>query len=402
MVVKTEFWNFGALQIKTMIYRETPWGRYLRRRLYQTSQKVHQRYQRLLLTAQRPRKFVEVLAQGDQVQLAFIVLTLIVVGGTVGYMAIMGWSMVDALYMTVIALTTVGFGEVSPLSPEGRLFTIFLLVAGISIIAYGISGAVEDVISGRLLMRLQERQKAMVLQSLKDHYIVVGFGRVGQEVAFAFYHEKIPFVVVDNDDEAIRKATELGYLAIQGSATEDDTLEAAAIRQAKGLVSAAGDNATNIYVVLSARGLNENLFIIARTTDDLAAVKIQRAGANRVISPYILSGRRMANLALRPYVVDFLDITSQSNLIEQALEEVVIEANSVLAGKTIGEVNLRRRTGANILALYRLNGELLSNPTSTTILEPGTRLILLGTRDQLDVTEALARDFMKLIEAEKE
>jgi len=328
------------------------------------------------------------------------VLLLTMTIGTLGYMILEGWPIIDAFYMTMITLSTVGFGEIRALSDLGRIFTVLLILTGVSVVAYGISSAIEELVSGTLFERITDRQKEEVLRDLKNHYIVAGFGRVGREVANAFANENVAFVVIDSDEDSIALAKSLGYLTLQGSATEDATLLEAGIEQAQGLVAAAGLDATNVYIVLSARGLNDNLFIISRSDDEASEPKIRRAGANRVASPYTLSGRRMASMALRPHVVDFVDITFQSDILEQSLEEVVVEEGSILVNKTIGEVDLRRRTGANILAIYGADGKLLSNPTAATLLDAGTRLILLGTRDQLNVTEALARDFMKIKEQE--
>jgi voltage-gated potassium channel len=240
-----------------------------------------------------------------------------------------------------------------------------------------------------------------MLDALNNHYIVAGFGRVGREVAQVFADENVPFVVVDPDLAAVEAAKAQGYLAIVGSSTEDAALLEAGIQRARGLVAAAGNDATNIYAVLSARSLNERLFIIVRANDQASERKMLRAGADRVISPYALSGRRMANLAIRPHVVDFIDVTSRSSSVQQWLEEVEIEAGSLMANQTIGQIDLRRRNGATIVALYSADGRLLSNPTAATMLEPASRLILLGTREQLDATEALARNLNRLAQAEE-
>lgn len=364
--------------------------RELQRRLYHFWQNLHSHFADLRLASEQPRAFIRVMLEGAQIQIVGVGLMIITIIGTIGYILIEDWNAIDAFYMTVITLTTVGFGEVFILSAEGRIFTIILIMVGIGLITYGLSSAIEYVATGEVLRQLEERRTEEKLSAMKEHFIVVGFGRVGREVASAFAAEKIAFVIIDVRDEMIEQATERGYVCVCGSGTEDDTLREAGIERARGLVACAGSDATNVYAVLTARGLNEKLLIIARAIDDSSESKMIRAGANRVISPYALSGRRMANLAMRPHVVDFLDITSESSMLEQALEEVVVEEGSIIVNQTIGQVDLRRRTGANILALYLPNGEWLSNPTTATLLEPGTRLILLGNRDQLAVTEALA------------
>jgi voltage-gated potassium channel len=370
--------------------------REVQRRFHNLVQETNRRFERLRESSAQPREFLMVLLEGVQIQLVGIGLGLTTLLGTIVYMIIERWNAVDAFYMTVITLSTVGFGEVLPLSPVGRVFTVMLILVGIGLFTYGVSSAIEYIATGEVLVNLAARRKEERLFTMKNYFIIVGFGRVGREVAAALYAEQSPFVVIDVREESIEDATERGYICVTGSATEDNVLLEAGIQQARGLVACAGSDATNVYAVLTARGLNDKLLIIARTIDDHSEPKMLRAGANRVISPYSISGRRMANLALRPHVVDFLDITATSTEIEQALEEVIVEDGAIIANQTIGQVDLRRRTGANILALYLPNGKWVSNPTTATILEPGTRLILLGNRDQLDVTEALARSLPDL------
>jgi voltage-gated potassium channel len=358
------------------------------------------RYRRIGLS-RGPLELIGVLLGGVKIRLTLTVLLVLVTLGTLGYMTIEGWKPVDSFYMTIITLTTVGYGEVKTLSSLGRMFTVLLILSGVSILAYGLSGAVESVVSGQVFKELTERRKRKMLDALNNHYIVAGFGRVGREVAQVFADENVPFVVVDPDLAAVEAAKAQGYLAIVGSSTEDAALLEAGIQRARGLVAAAGNDATNIYAVLSARSLNEKLFIIVRANDQASERKMLRAGADRVISPYALSGRRMANLAIRPHVVDFIDVTSRSSSVQQWLEEVEIEAGSLMANQTIGQIDLRRRNGATIVALYSADGKLLSNPTAASMLEPASRLILLGTREQLDATEALARNLNRLAQAEE-
>lgn len=365
--------------------------REVERRLFHQWERITRRLHTMLVTSLPTLELLGAIIKGVQVQIVVSGLLGVLSLGTIGYMVIEGWHIVDALYMTMITVTTVGFGEVHPLSDIGRIFTVFVLLLSLGIVTYGVSSAVEYVVTGQVLMKLDERHKREQLSKMKHHFIVVGFGRVGREVAAAFARESVPFVVIDSKLDVLELAQELGYLAIEGSATEDETLLKAAIDRARGLVACAGTDATNVYAVLTARGLNEKLLIIARAIDDHSESKMLRAGANRVISPYVLSGRRMADLAVRPHVVDFLDLTSASSEIEQALSEVIVDEGSIIVNQTIGQVDLRRRTGANILALFLPNGEWVSNPTASTLLEPGTRLIVLGNNDQLEVTAALAR-----------
>ena len=352
--------------------------------------------------SERPRRFFRVMLQGPEIQLTIGVLLVTLTIGTIGYMIFERWTFVNSFYMAVITLTTVGYGEVEPLSEQGRVFSIFLIFGGVTVLAYGASSTVEYIVTGKAVQRMADEERGKVMAVLNDHFIIAGFGRVGHEIANNFASEGIPFIVIDDDDNAIATAKEAGYLVLQGSATEDDIMRSARIKQARGVVAATGNDAVNVYVTLTARGLNEKLFIIARATDASSESKLLRAGADRVTSPYSLSGRHMANLALRPHVVDFLDITAKTNVLDQSLEEIVIEDGAIIANKTIGQIDLRRRAGANILAIYDANGTLLSNPSSTTILEPGTRLILLGSNDQLSVADALAKNVAKLMQDSKD
>lgn len=352
--------------------------------------------------SERPTRFFKVMLQGPEIQLTIGVLLVTLTIGTIGYMVFERWTFVNSFYMAVITLTTVGYGEVEPLSEQGRIFSIFLIFGGVTVLAYGASSTVEYIVTGKAVQRMANQEREKVMAVLNEHFIIAGFGRVGHEIANNFASEGIPFIVIDEDDDAIETAINAGYLVLQGSATEDDIMRDARIDQARGVVAATGNDAVNVYVTLTARGLNEKLFIIARATDAGSESKLLRAGADRVTSPYSLSGRRMANLALRPHVVDFLDITAKTNVLDQSLEEIVIEDGAIIANKTIGQIDLRRRAGANILAIYDPNGLLMSNPSATTILEPGTRLILLGSHDQLSVADALAKNVAKLMQENEE
>ena len=348
--------------------------------------------------SERPTRFFRVMLQGPEIQLTIGVLLVTLTIGTFGYMLFERWTFINSFYMAVITLTTVGYGEVEPLSAQGRVFSIFLIFGGVTVLAYGASSTVEYIITGKAVQQMANEEREKVMALLNNHFIIAGFGRVGYEIAQNFASENIPFIVVDEDEVALATAKDAGFLVLSGSATEDEVMRAARIEQARGVVAATGNDAVNVYVTLTARGLNEKLFIIARATDASSESKLLRAGANRVTSPYSLSGRRMANLALRPHVVDFLDITARTNVLDQSLEEIVIEDGAIIANKTIGQIDLRRRAGANILAIYDANGILMSNPSSTTILEPGTRLILLGSNDQLSVADALAKNVARLMQ----
>ncbi|HLA43630.1 MAG TPA: potassium channel protein [Aggregatilineales bacterium] len=339
---------------------------------------------------------------GAQIRGLLVVLLGVLLIGTSGYVIIEGWNVFDAFYMTVITVTTVGYGETRELNTDGRIFTIGLLIMAVTVLAYGLSSTVEYVVTGQVLSNIAETQRISMIRKMKRHFIVAGYGRVGAEVSAALRQEEVPFVVVDSRPDSLERATADGCLIVEGNSTEDEVLMEAGIEHARGVICATGSDATNVYIVLTARGLNSQLFIISRASDQSSEDKLLRAGADRVISPYILSGRRMANLAVRPFVVNFLDVTGSAGELEKTLEEIVVEEGSIIENRTIGEADLGNRTGALVLALYRSTGELLTNPRTETLLESGTRMIVLGTRDALDVTEALARNFMIMSEESSE
>lgn len=352
----------------------------------------------LLESLRQPVEFIRAFVLGPRMRGILFVILGIISLGTFGYMFLFGADFISSLYMTIISITTVGYGEFVPISNGARVFTMILLLSSVTVLAYAFSSSVEYVASGELFRNMMERQQNAMIQGLKNHFIIAGFGRVGQEVALALRNEEMKFIIVDGDMTMIEKARNLGYLFMHGNATEDQVLVEAGIAKAHGIICATGNDATNVYVVLTARGLNEKLFIISRASDESSEAKLIRAGADRVISPYVLSGRRMANLAVRPYVVNFLDVTGTAGELEKTLEEIIVEDGSIIGNRTLGEIDLRNRTGALILGLYRSTGELLTSPSAETLLEPGTRMIVMGTRDELDVTEALSRNFMSLSE----
>ena len=306
----------------------------------------------------------------------------IVSAGVIGYMTIEGWSFVDALYMTVITLSTVGYQEVRELSEGGRVFNVVLIVFGVGTMLYTLTTLVQYVLEGNLASIWGRRRMKEKTSKLKDHVILCGFGLVGREVARVFKSEGVPFVVIEQDPEALTLAAKNDYLCLQGDATSDEMLEAAGIRKARALVAALGSDADNVYVTLSARGTRPDLFIVARASVEESEPKLTRAGADRTMSPYRIGGRRMAMLTLRPVVVDFIDTTMRSRGGELVLENVRVSSSSPVGGKTIEEG--RRYCGeAAILAVKKRDGDLLANPSPETLVEVDDELVVIGTREQL-------------------
>ncbi len=316
-----------------------------------------------------------------------IIFGLITIIGGVGYWIIEGWSWLDAFYMAIITVTTVGFGEIHPLSPVGRVFTTMLIVLGVASITYAFSALTNYVIAGELGGILERRRMARRVNSLRNHYIVCGFGRVGHQVCIELRREGQPLAVVDADPPSVEQASSQGYPVVIGDAGDDQVLQEAGIERARGLVAAVDSDAANLLVVLSARALNPDLYIVARANLEDTEAKLLRAGADRVISPYSLGGRRIALMLIRPDVVDFLDVVMHDESLELLLEDLTVGYGCPLDQCTIGEARIRKATGANILGLKREEGKIVISPEASTVLYPGDVLIALGTRQQL---EALA------------
>jgi voltage-gated potassium channel len=321
---------------------------------------------------------------------AILLLGIIIIVGTAGYMVFEGWSLGDAFYMTIITITTAGYSEVRELDTSGRLWTIFLLLSGIGVLFYGVVALVELAVQGTIQHSLGRRRMKTAIGRLKNHYILCGYGRVGKQVAEELAEDGVEYVVVEKDPERAEECARRGHLELLGDASEDEVLKAAGIRQARGLISALDSDEANVFVTLSARKLNPDLFIVARASTDESAVKLEIAGADRTLSPYSVGGRRLASLATRPSVVDFLDVVaSGSRGIEFRLEEFSVNSGSPLADRTIGELDVFKQTGARILAIISKDHQFTTNPTANDRISSGDTLIVLGTPNECENMERM-------------
>jgi len=316
-----------------------------------------------------------------------IILGSIIATGTIGYMLIEGWSFSDAIYMTLITISTVGYNEVHPLTHSGRIFSIFLIMGGVGGALFILSAIVEYVVEGKLSIMLGRRQMKAKIAKLKDHFILCGYGRVGEDIAHTFSDEGIPFIIIDSRPDNIALTEEHGYLYLLGDATSDKVLIEAGIERARGLVAAVGSDVDNTYITLSARGLRPDLFIESRASNKEAGTKLKRAGANRVVSPNSIGARRMAMLALRPGVVDFIDTVAYRHGRELQMENIEVGKNSPLVGQTVEAI--RRQRKVTILAIGKEGDKLLANPPNEETIKPGNRLIIIGTKKQLTALESL-------------
>jgi voltage-gated potassium channel len=333
---------------------------------------------------------LETLEALRRVQGAILALVLIATVGVLGYMVFEGWSFLDALYMTVITLTTVGYKEVRELDTSGQLWTMALLITGVGTLFYTAVSFVELVVEGTIRGYFARRRMDATINKLSGHYILCGYGRVGREVAQEFSDDGVPFVVVDQDPKKVEECLDKGYPALLGEASEDTTLEEAGVRRANGVVATVNSDADNVFVVLSARKINPSLHIVARASSGESASKLEIAGADRTLSPYAVGGRRLASLATHPHIVDFLDIVTHGEEgIEFRLEEFRVPKDSTVADRTIGELRIGERTGAIVLAFRTRDGKFDTTPSANDRLRAGDTLIVLGSREQITRLEAL-------------
>ena len=329
----------------------------------------------------RPGTPIDVLP-GNLIVAAAILVVLPVIG-TAGYMLLEGWSFLDALYMTIIALTTVGFREVRELDTSGRIFTMFLLVSGVGAILYAFLAVFQFVLEGELGILLGRQRMKGRIESLNDHYILCGFGRVGEEIAREFFARKLPFVVVESNPEAIERAERREFLLLVGDATNDATLKEAGVERARVLLAASDSDAGNTFIVLAAKALNPRLFIVARAAYPESEPRVLRAGADRVFSPYNIAGKQMALTALHPLVVEFIDTLASRRDGAPVLAEIDVSEVSGLTGRTIHDV-LHQFPSIVVLGLENAAGDLRVGPATDTVLRMGDRVILMGQESELE------------------
>ncbi len=310
----------------------------------------------------------------------FLVLGVLALG-IVGYMLIERFSFIDALFTTVDMMSTVGTAA-HPLSDYGRLFTIAIIILGVGSLFYTFGATMEFMIEGHLGKAIGRRIMDRKIAALRNHCVICGFGRVGSRIAEEFAAARKPFVVIDENEATVQHCIQRGYLALQGDAASDDVLRESGVQHAQALLVATDEDANNIYITLSARNLNPKLLIVSRANHDETVVKLKRAGADRVLSPYAIAGHRMANLALQPTVVDFFDTLINAANPELAVQEVILPVDSPLIGKTIVDAQNMLTDGTMILAIKKPGGLVMGSRLETRI-EGGDAAIIAGTPEQL-------------------
>ncbi len=316
----------------------------------------------------------------------------IIIGGTAGYMLLEGWSLLDALYMTMITISTVGYGEVNTLGTPGRLWSMALIITGASVLVYATSSFVELVLEGTIRGYFARRRMEDAIGKLNGHYILCGYGRVGRQVAREFADEGVDFVVIDHQESEVEQCLSEGHLALHGNASDNDTLASAGVRRARGLVAAVDSDADNLFITFSARRINPQLRIVARAQSEESAGKLKQAGADRSLSPFVVEGRRLAAFAIQPEIVDFLDVVAHSKRgLKLSLEEIEVPKDSPLESGGPGRIRAAEQTGAKVLALLDENGNLDASPSPQDAILPGSTLIVLGSAEQVTNLDRLVR-----------
>jgi voltage-gated potassium channel len=328
----------------------------------------------------------------SQIILAGAMMLLCVIIGIVGFMSISGYNLMDAFYMTVITISTVGYGEIQPLGFWGRMFASFLILTNISIFTYGISILSRFLLEGDLRKMLDDYNVYQKIQKLKNHTIICGYGRHGREVLAEMIKSKNPYVVVEPDPDKVKVLRDSGYFFIEGDATQDHTLKEAGIEDAKSIVITFGEDAFNVYTVLTARQLNPKLRIVTRASSHEAEKKLYRAGANHVVMSEVIGGVYMATLVFQPRAAEFFQLLSSigEDATIQFKEVMYKNLKSEFKDKSIKNLDLRTHTGVNIIALKKPDGKYAVNPDPETVISKGISLIVLGDSDQMEKFENVA------------
>lgn len=334
-----------------------------------------------------PRHRDSLSPEQRRLRIAATVFVGVVMTGFVGYMLIEGVGPIDALYMTVITISTVGYGEIIELSSGGRLFTIFLIVSGVSTVSYGAITTAEFVVEGHLRNVIERRRMERDIAQLQDHIIICGFGRVGVHVADQLVADDALFVVVDTDEEKLERLSQRGYLYVRGDATEEHVLEVAGLEQARAVVAAVNSDADNVLITLTAKGISPDTIVIARAKADENEAKLRRAGANKVIAPTTIGGRRIAQILTRPAVAEFLE-GEGSGGVDYTLEEIPVRGAGELDGATLAEAAIRERYGVTVLAVQRADGTLDTHPSADFTLHEGDLLVVMGSDDEVGALRA--------------
>ena len=317
-----------------------------------------------------------------------LLIFLVIFIGTIGFHLLEGWSLLDCLYMTVITIFTVGFREVKELSPQGQVFTIFIILGGVGTAIFAFTKMAEITFEGGINKFLRRRRMEKKLENLKDHYIICGHGRMGKIVRERLEEENLPFVVIDNNEEKLEELKQTNRcLFIEGDATHEEILIKAVIKKAKGLAALLPTDADNLYLVLTVRLINPSLFILSKAMDEEAERKIMQIGASKVVSPYKLSGLKIAQGLIRPTLVDFMDLIIRREELSLYMEELVVKKDSKLVNRNLTECDIRRTANVIVVAVKKPGEDIVFNPSPDIKIETGDILLVLGDIDAVNQFE---------------
>ena len=315
--------------------------------------------------------------------ITILVSAILVALGTAGYMLIEGWPVLDSLYMTVITFSTVGFGEIRQLSPAGRIFTLILIVLGVGFVAYVIGNVIQFLVEGRIRLILGRHKLDKKIDRMNSHYIVCGYGRMGRALCRYLSQRHLNFVVIEKNTNRIPVMNEDGILYIAGEAPQEANLNKAGIKRASNLIATLGTDADNVFLVLLARGLNPNLYVVARASQDETKKPLYSAGANVVVSPFDIGARRMAHAILRPNVIRFLELAFSDESTDIHIEEVKVAASSTLVDVTLQDSGIRKTYDLIILSIVKEDGTMLFNPSADTKINAGDTVVAVGCHESL-------------------
>jgi voltage-gated potassium channel len=340
------------------------------------------------LTPARKRSFA-----GNNRRILFAVAAVAVaIGfGAVGFYLIEGWSILDSLYVSAQTVTTVGYGDLTPATRNGRVFSTIFMLVGVGIVLYALTSTVQAIVQSELVATFGQRRQSRKMSRLRNHFIICGAGRVGSHLVRALLGITEPFIVIERDPQRVAELIELGVIVLVRDATLEESLREAGVEHARGLAACLPDDADNVYVVLTARDLNPTMHIVARAAEEQAEPKLIRAGANRVVAPTIIGGHRMAMALTKPAVDDFLGSIT-ANKLELAFEQLEVEPQSILAGQKLSETTIRSELDIVVVSIRRSDGKIVFNPSGEATIESGDLLIAIGHAESLMKLAALAKD----------
>ena len=323
------------------------------------------------------------MMDSKKLRYSLLMLVGIMAFGICGYYFVEHMSLFDALYMTIITLSTVGFAEVIPLSQAGRAITVIIIFLGISVGAYTVGVLVRALVEGELVKIFGRRKVQKQISGLKNHFIICGFGRIGRIICSELNADDIDFVVIEQDPCVIEHIEAQKFLYLEMDATTEEALMQAGVMEAKGIVTAVNSDANNVFITMTAKSLRPDVFVLARASEEKNEPKLLRAGATRVVSPYLIGGRRIAQMLKKPTVVDFIDIAMMGSHLGLMMEEAKIGDNSSLIGKNLIDSHLRKDYGVIIVAIKKQSGDMVFNPTPSEELEAGDVIVVIGKNDDM-------------------